>query len=93
MHRPRNWNYRRIGLADPALDGSLVAGVQIAECSRRMHIDQIQVGFRYRKDLGDLRSLADGIAEVGLLHPVVSVPSSAPPLRKSRYRRIPKLMR
>jgi N6-adenosine-specific RNA methylase IME4/ParB-like chromosome segregation protein Spo0J len=36
-----------------------------------MHIDQIQVGFRYRRDLGDLRSLAGSIAEVGLLHPVV----------------------
>ena len=34
-------------------------------------IDQIEVGFRYRKDLGDLRALADSIAEVGLLHPVV----------------------
>jgi len=39
-----------------------------------MHIDQIQVGFRYRKDLGDLRTLADSIAEVGLLHPVVVTP-------------------
>ena len=39
-----------------------------------MHIDQIQVGFRYRKDLGDLRPLADSIAEVGLLHPVVVTP-------------------
>jgi N6-adenosine-specific RNA methylase IME4/ParB-like chromosome segregation protein Spo0J len=39
-----------------------------------MNIDQIQVGFRYRKDLGDLRSLADSIAEVGLLHPVVVTP-------------------
>jgi N6-adenosine-specific RNA methylase IME4 len=39
-----------------------------------MHIDQIQVGFRYRKDLGDLRSLADSIAEVGLLHPIVVTP-------------------
>ena len=39
-----------------------------------MHIDQIQVGFRYRKDLGDLRGLADSIAEVGLLHPVVVTP-------------------
>jgi N6-adenosine-specific RNA methylase IME4/ParB-like chromosome segregation protein Spo0J len=39
-----------------------------------MHIDQIQVGFRYRKDLGDLRSLADSIGEVGLLHPVVVTP-------------------
>jgi N6-adenosine-specific RNA methylase IME4 len=36
-----------------------------------MKIDQIEVGFRYRKDLGDLRSLSESIAEVGLLHPVV----------------------
>ena len=39
-----------------------------------VNIDQIQIGFRYRKDLGDLRSLADSIAEVGLLHPVVVTP-------------------
>src|SRR5437764_732820 len=39
-----------------------------------MHIDQIDVGFRFRKDLGDLRSLADSIADVGLLHPVVVTP-------------------
>ena len=36
-----------------------------------MDIDQVQVGFRYRKDLGDLRALAQSIEEVGLLHPVV----------------------
>jgi len=41
-----------------------------------MNIDQIQVGFRYRKDLGDLRSLADSIAEVGLLHPLVVTPEA-----------------
>ena len=40
----------------------------------QMNIDQIQIGFRYRKDLGDLRALADSIAEVGLLHPVVVTP-------------------
>jgi len=39
-----------------------------------MRIDEIQIGFRYRKDLGDLRSLADSINEVGLLHPVVVTP-------------------
>src|ERR1019366_7241713 len=39
-----------------------------------MKIDQIDVGFRYRKDLGDLRSLSESIAEVGLLHPVVVTP-------------------
>src|ERR1700676_3881163 len=39
-----------------------------------MRIDQIQVGYRYRKELGTLRPLADSIAEVGLLHPVVVTP-------------------
>src|SRR5947209_16266520 len=39
-----------------------------------MRIDQIQVGFRYRKDLGDLRALADSISEIGLLHPIVVTP-------------------
>ena len=39
-----------------------------------MHIDQIQVGFRYRQDLGDLRTLVESISEVGLLHPVVVTP-------------------
>jgi N6-adenosine-specific RNA methylase IME4/ParB-like chromosome segregation protein Spo0J len=39
-----------------------------------VNIDQIQIGFRYRKDLGDLRPLAESIAEVGLLHPVVVTP-------------------
>src|SRR5882757_6000241 len=39
-----------------------------------MHIDQIHVGYRYRKDLGDVRILAASIADVGLLHPVVVTP-------------------
>ena len=39
-----------------------------------MRIDQVQIGYRYRKDLGDVRSLADSIAEVGLLHPIVVTP-------------------
>src|SRR6267154_3227927 len=39
-----------------------------------MNIDQIQVGFRYRKDLGDLGTLAQSIEVVGLLHPVVVTP-------------------
>jgi N6-adenosine-specific RNA methylase IME4/ParB-like chromosome segregation protein Spo0J len=37
-------------------------------------IDGIRVGVRYRQDLGDLRTLAASIAEVGLLHPVVVTP-------------------
>ena len=36
-----------------------------------MRIDHIQIGFRYRKDLGDVRALAASIAAVGLLQPVV----------------------
>ena len=39
-----------------------------------MDINQIQVGFRYRKDLGDLKTLAQSIADVGLLHPIVVTP-------------------
>src|SRR5262245_7376698 len=34
-------------------------------------IGQIEVGKRQRKDLGDIRSLADSIEAVGLLHAVV----------------------
>lgn len=37
-------------------------------------IDAIDLGFRYRQDLGDLRPLAESIEEVGLLHPVVVTP-------------------
>src|ERR1017187_1715306 len=40
----------------------------------RLPVDQIAVGQRYRKDLGDLRSLAASIEEVGLLHPIVVTP-------------------
>jgi len=39
-----------------------------------MRIDKIEVGLRYRKDLGDLAALAESIEEVGLLHPVVVTP-------------------
>src|SRR5450755_2788085 len=39
-----------------------------------MKIEQIQIGFRYRRDLGDLRPLVDSIVEVGLLHPIVVTP-------------------
>lgn len=34
-------------------------------------IDKIQIGERVRKDMGDLKSLAESIARHGLLHPVV----------------------
>jgi N6-adenosine-specific RNA methylase IME4 len=40
-----------------------------------MTIDRIEVGFRYRRDLGDLRTLTESIVEVGLLHPVVVTPA------------------
>src|SRR5271163_2769512 len=39
-----------------------------------MDIDQIKIGFRYRKDLGDLPTLAASIKDVGLLHPIVVTP-------------------
>jgi N6-adenosine-specific RNA methylase IME4 len=37
-------------------------------------VNSIIVGERHRRDLGDLKSLAESIEEVGLLHPVVVTP-------------------
>ena len=37
-------------------------------------IDKIDVGSRHRKDMGDIKRLADNIRDVGLLHPVVITP-------------------
>jgi N6-adenosine-specific RNA methylase IME4 len=39
-----------------------------------MAIDDIKVRKRHRRDLGDIQPLAESIAEVGLLHPVVVTP-------------------
>jgi ParB-like chromosome segregation protein Spo0J len=36
-----------------------------------MPVDQIKVGKRHRKDLGDVKGLATSMDEVGLLHPIV----------------------
>jgi len=37
-------------------------------------IDEIVVGERHRRDLGDIASLAANVAELGLLHPIVIRP-------------------
>jgi N6-adenosine-specific RNA methylase IME4 len=42
--------------------------------TKTVPITAIRVGRRHRKDLGDIRSLARSIQEVGLLHPVVIRP-------------------
>jgi ParB family transcriptional regulator, chromosome partitioning protein len=36
-----------------------------------LKIADIKIGPRFRKDLGDIDTLARSIAEIGLLHPVV----------------------
>ena len=36
-----------------------------------MSISAIRIGARHRAEMGDLRSLAKSIEEVGLLHPIV----------------------
>lgn len=36
-----------------------------------VRINDVRVGDRHRKDMGDLSNLAHSIAEVGLLHPIV----------------------
>jgi protease I len=42
--------------------------------TKTVPITAIRVGKRHRKDLGDIRSLARSIQEIGLLHPVVVRP-------------------
>jgi len=36
-----------------------------------MRTEDIRIGKRFRQDLGDIQSLADSIADIGLLHPIV----------------------
>jgi hypothetical protein len=38
--------------------------------SSQVPIDSIKIGSRFRKDLGDIASLAKDISEIGLLHPI-----------------------
>ncbi len=38
---------------------------------KQVKIEDIQVGRRYRRDVGDLKPLASSIRKVGLLHPIV----------------------
>src|SRR3954465_10080507 len=40
-----------------------------------MRIALICVGRRHRRDVGDIRSLAQSIARLGLLHPIVVAPN------------------
>jgi N6-adenosine-specific RNA methylase IME4 len=39
-----------------------------------MNIDDVKIGKRHRRDLGDIEALAATIADIGLLHPVVVRP-------------------
>jgi ParB family transcriptional regulator, chromosome partitioning protein len=39
--------------------------------SNKIAISDIKVGNRFRKDLGDIDSLAQSIQDIGLLHPIV----------------------
>jgi ParB-like chromosome segregation protein Spo0J len=41
-----------------------------------VRLDDIKVGERSRKDMGDIKALADSIREVGLLHPIVISPDN-----------------
>ena len=51
---------------------SLVKGPNSKEISSsQVPIDSIKIGNRFRKDLGDIASLAEDIKKIGLLHPIV----------------------
>jgi ParB family chromosome partitioning protein len=45
--------------------------VQTLEDEMEIAISDIHIGKRFRRDMGDVRSLADSIAQIGLLHPIV----------------------
>ena len=40
-----------------------------------VHIADIKIGTRYRKDMGDIAGLAGSIDSIGLLHPIVVTPA------------------
>jgi ParB family chromosome partitioning protein len=42
-----------------------------------LFVADIQVGTRHRRELGDIDALAQNIAAVGLLHPIVVTPAGA----------------
>lgn len=48
----------------------------MAEQTVRHQIENIKIGVRHRNDLGDIKSLAASIADVGLLHPIVVTPDN-----------------
>jgi ParB/RepB/Spo0J family partition protein len=48
-----------------------VKKVSAGHAGRQHAISEIRIGNRYRRDLGDVSGLADSIAELGLLHPIV----------------------
>jgi ParB family chromosome partitioning protein len=45
--------------------------ISLIEFAHKKAISDINIGTRFRKDLGDLRSLIDSIERHGLLHPIV----------------------
>ncbi len=50
---------------------------------RSIGIDDITVGERHRRDLGDIAGLAASMAELGLLHPVVVRPDGIADRRRA----------
>src|SRR6516165_3172588 len=54
-----------------ASDGGCCASHPGAGTMTTRRIDEIVVGERHRRDLGDITSLAANLAELGLLHPIL----------------------
>lgn len=63
-----------LNCADAGCDGTVIA--EMARIVNTRPLEAITIGDRYRKELGDLTSLAESIAEIGLLHPIVVTPDS-----------------
>jgi len=52
-------------------EGKSTGDDPVTGAAREMPIDEIKIGERFRKDMGDLDALADSIKNIGLLQPVV----------------------
>jgi ParB family chromosome partitioning protein len=46
----------------------------VSEVEYLVRVNEVRVGERSRKDMGDINALAESIKEVGLLHPIVIAP-------------------
>jgi|SRR6516164_2517841 hypothetical protein len=66
-----------------SLNRNTPADTELAGATQVMPIDQIRIGERHRRDLGDIAGLAESIEDLGVLHPI-TVDQDGRPLAGAR---------